>query len=97
MEDFETINPFTLAPWIGRVETITDDGERSAGLRPAKMELYGSLSAAPHKTTWLAWGCVVETPMLAQEGPRLERFSFTLGTRAGQNPFMENWQLQLMR
>lgn len=28
-----------------------------------------------------------EIPTLVQGGPRLEKFSFTLGTRAGQNPF----------
>ncbi|KAF4342106.1 reverse transcriptase, partial [Fusarium beomiforme] len=27
MEELETINPFTLAPWVERVQAIVDDGD----------------------------------------------------------------------
>jgi hypothetical protein len=62
MEDSETINPFTLAPWTDRIETTTDDGEAepwSEARHDGSVRIAVSSSA---RNGLLGVGGVVETP-----------------------------------
>lgn len=86
-KDLETNNPFTLAPWAGRIETTADDSDlesRSEANLDGVVRIAVSSSA---RNDLVGVAGVIEMPTLTQGGPRLEKFSFNLGTRAGQTPF----------
>ncbi|KAJ0133094.1 Uncharacterized protein HZ326_23838 [Fusarium oxysporum f. sp. albedinis] len=87
MEELETINPFTLAPWVERVQTIVDDGD---SLGTTQADLGWAVRAAVSSSARngvVGVGGVIEIPASVRGGPELERFSFTLGMRTEQNPF----------
>ncbi|KAL9572236.1 hypothetical protein ACKAV7_003619 [Fusarium commune] len=87
MEELETINPFTLAPWVERVQTIVDDGD---SLGTTQADLGWAVRAAVSSSARngvVGVGGVIEIPASVRGGPKLERFSFTLGMRTEQNPF----------
>jgi exonuclease III len=87
MEELETINPFTLAPWVERVQTIVDDGD-SLGIMQADLgwAVRAAVSSSARNGV-VGVGGVIEIPASVRGGPKLERFSFTLGMRTEQNPF----------
>ncbi|KAL9561366.1 hypothetical protein ACKAV7_014721 [Fusarium commune] len=87
MEELETINPFTLAPWVERVQTIVDDGD-SLGTMQADLgwAVRAAVSSSARNGV-VGVGGVIEIPASVRGGPKLERFSFTLGMRTEQNPF----------
>jgi ribonuclease HI len=87
MEELETINPFTIAPWTQRVQTILADEDDS---ETTQADLGWAVRVAVSSSTRngvVGVGGVIEIPASARGGPRLERFSFTLGMRTEQNPF----------
>ena len=87
MEELETINPFTLAPWVEWVQAIVDDRD---SLRMRQADLGWTVRTAVSSSARngvVGVGGVIEIPASARGGPKLERFSFTLGMRTEQNPF----------
>ncbi|GKU07113.1 unnamed protein product, partial [Fusarium langsethiae] len=87
MEELETISPFTLAPWVERVQTMVDDGD---SLRTTQADLGWAVRIAVSSSARngvVGVGGVIEIPASVRGGPKLERFSFTLGMRTEQNPF----------
>ncbi|RYO85131.1 hypothetical protein DL766_007358 [Monosporascus sp. MC13-8B] len=80
MEDLETINPFTLAPWTERVQTTGEENAEST--RPNTKGAVRIAISSSARNGVVGVGGVVEMP-----GPKLEKFSFTHGKRTEQNPF----------
>ncbi|GKU11645.1 unnamed protein product [Fusarium langsethiae] len=87
MEELETINPFTLAPWIERVQTIVNDGDNSAMTQADLGWAVRTAVSSLVRNGVVGVGGVIEIPASVRGGPKLERFSFTLGMRTEQNPF----------
>ncbi|EXA29119.1 hypothetical protein FOVG_19340 [Fusarium oxysporum f. sp. pisi HDV247] len=87
MEELERINPFTLASWAERVQTIVDE-EDSLGTMQADLgwAVRTAMSSSARNGV-VGVGGVIETPASVRGGPKLECFSFTLGMRTEQNPF----------
>jgi ribonuclease HI/exonuclease III len=84
MEELETINPFTLAPWEKRVRTVTDEtAAEKLGMNWA-VRVAVSSSA---RNGLVGIGGVTEVSMSARSKPRLRTFHSTLGTRSQQNPY----------
>lgn len=87
MEELETVNPFTLAPWAERVQTIVVDKDET---ETRQADLGWAIRVAVSSSARngvVGVGGVIEIPLSVRGGPRLERFSFTLGMRTEQNPF----------
>uniref|UniRef100_A0A8H7K5N7 RNase H type-1 domain-containing protein n=1 Tax=Bionectria ochroleuca TaxID=29856 RepID=A0A8H7K5N7_BIOOC len=87
MEELETINPFTLAPWVARVQTIVDDGDNSEIKQADLGWAVRTAVSSSARNGVVGVGGVIEIPASVRGGPKLERFSFTLGMRTEQNPF----------
>jgi hypothetical protein len=87
MEEITMINPFMLALWVKRVQTILADGN---DLRKTLVDIGWTVCAAVSSLVW-SWvgrvGGVIEVPASVQGRPKLERFSFTVGLRMEQNLF----------
>ncbi len=84
MEDLETINPFTLAPWEKRVQTITD--ETAAMQVDAGWAVRLAVSSSARNGV-VGMGGVVELPASGSDNSKVETFFSTLGTRLEQNPY----------
>lgn len=87
MEELETINPFTLAPWVERAQTIITD---ESGAETTEVGSGGAVRIAlssSARNDVVGVGGVIEILIQAHGSSMLERFSFTLGTRKDQNPF----------
>jgi hypothetical protein len=84
MEKMETINPFTLAPWEQRVQTIAD--EIAARQADAGWAIRIAVSSSARNEV-VGVGGTIRIPESVQGGPGLETFSFTLGMRTEQNPY----------
>jgi hypothetical protein len=82
MEELETINPFTLAPWEKRVQTITD--ETAAEKVDAAVRVAVSSSA---RNGLVGIGGATQLATSARSKPKLRTFYSTLGTRSQQNPY----------
>ncbi|RKK91058.1 hypothetical protein BFJ68_g16279, partial [Fusarium oxysporum] len=89
MEELETINPFTLAPWVERVQTIVDDGDNSAMTQADLGWAVRTAVSSSARNGVVGVGGVIKIPASVRGGPKFERFSFTLGMRTEQNPFSE--------
>jgi ribonuclease HI len=87
MEELETISPFTLAPWVERVQTIVDDGDSVGTMQADLGWAVRTAVSSSARNGVVGVGGVIEIPASVREGPKLERFSFTLGIRTEQNPF----------
>ncbi|EGU72476.1 hypothetical protein FOXB_17015, partial [Fusarium oxysporum f. sp. conglutinans Fo5176] len=87
MEELETVNPFTLAPWVERVQTIVDDGDNSAMTQADLGWAVRTAVSSSARNGVVGVGGVIEISASVRGGPKLERFSFTLGMRTEQNPF----------
>lgn len=87
VEELETINPFTLAPWAERVQTILVDGDNSETTQADLGWAVRVAVSSSARNGIVGVGGVIEIPALVRGGPKLERFSFTLGMRTEQNPF----------
>jgi hypothetical protein len=84
MENLETINPFTLAPWEKRMQTIVvESAAKQADLVSAVRIAVNSSS----RNGVVGIGGAIEILTAARSERRLETFSSTLGTRAEQNPY----------
>ncbi len=84
MEDLETINPFTLAPWEERVQTVTDETATMQANVGWAVRIAVSSSA---RNGVVGMGGVVDVPALGSDNSKVETFSFTLGTRSEQSPY----------
>lgn len=84
VEEMETIEPFTLAPWKDRVRTVVDDKTDQEVNTRRKIRIAVS-SSARHGVVGV--GGAIELPAAVQGGPSLETFSFTLGMRTEQSPY----------
>ncbi|KAM9873258.1 reverse transcriptase, partial [Verticillium dahliae] len=83
MEDLETINPFTLPPWMERVQTVTEWNDEDATLTRVDEEATVRIAVSSSaRNEVVGVGGTVKGP-----GTRLETFSFTHGMRTDQNPF----------
>lgn len=85
MEELETINPYTLAPWEKRALTITDDTAPKLNVDCAVRIAVSSSS----RNGVVGMGGAIEIHKSAQNGPSDETLSFstTLGKREEQNPY----------
>ena len=86
VEELETINPFTLAPWAERVQTILVNGDISETTQADLGWAVRVAVSSSARNGIVGVGGVIEIPAV-RGGPKLERFSFTLGMRTEQNPF----------
>jgi hypothetical protein len=86
MEELETINPCTLAPWAKRVQTITD--ESASTQLGARWGVRIAVSSSARNGI-VGMGGVIEIHKSARSNPGNEILSFssTLGTRDKQNPY----------
>src|SRR5258708_12931850 len=82
MEELETINPFTLAPWEKRVQTITD--ETAAEEVDAAVRVAVSSSA---RNGLVGIGGATQLVTSARSKPKPRTFYSTIGTRSQQNPY----------
>ena len=88
MEELETINPFTLAPWAERLQAIMDDGDAAAAAARADLGWAVRVAVSSSARNGLVGvGGAVDLPASVRGGPKVEPFSFTLGMRTDQNPF----------
>ncbi len=85
IEELETINPFTLAPWEKRVQTITD--ETAAMQADAGWAVRIAVSSSSAGNDVVGMGGVVELPASGSDNSKVETFSSTLGTRSEQSPY----------
>lgn len=84
MEQLETIQPFTLAPWEERVEAITDEAVPRESEAGWAIRVAVSSSA---RNDVVGVGGAVQIPLSVRSFPKLETFSSTLGMRTEQNPY----------
>ena len=86
MEELETINPCTLAPWEKRVQIITD--ESASTQLGARWGVRIAVSSSARNSV-VGIGRVIEIHKLTRGNPRNEILSFssTLGSRDKQNPY----------
>jgi ribonuclease HI len=82
MEQLETINPFTLAPWEKRVHTIID--ETVADRMDAAVCVAVSCSV---RKGLVGIGGATEMATSARKKPVRRTFYITIGTRSQQNPY----------
>ncbi|CRK27147.1 hypothetical protein BN1723_013944, partial [Verticillium longisporum] len=83
MEDLETINPFTLPPWMERVQTVTEWNDDDATLTRVDEDVTVRIAVSSSaRNEVVGVGGIIKGP-----GTRLETFSFTHGMRTEQNPF----------
>jgi ribonuclease HI len=85
MEEMETINPVTLAPWEKRVETVVEmeitrqpDTNRAA---------YIAVSSSARNGV-VGFGAAIKTRKHVGDAPTVETLSVTLGPRTEQNPYV---------
>lgn len=88
MEELETINPFTLAPWVARVQTIVDDGDNSEMTQADLGWAVRTAVSSSARNGVVGVGGVIEIPASVRGGPKLERFSFTLRHENGAEPVL---------
>ena len=84
MEELETINPFTLAPWEKRIQTITD--ETAAEKVDTTWAVRAAVSSSA-RNGLVGIGGAIQLTTSARSKPRLRTFYSTLGTRSQQNPY----------
>ena len=85
MEEMETINPFTLAPWEKRVQTAINkeiirqlDTSRAAYIAVSSSERNGIVG----------FGAAIKTRKHVRDDPTIKTVSSTLGLRTEQNPYV---------
>jgi hypothetical protein len=83
MDSLETINPFTLAPWEKRTQTITDEAATELAHGGASVRIAASSSA---QNGVVGIGGAIEIQASPKSDLTAETFS-TLGTRTYQNPY----------
>jgi ribonuclease HI len=84
MEQLETIQPLTLAPWKERVEATTDGTAAREAEAGWAIRVAVSSSA---RNGIVGVGGAIQIPLSMQGGPKLQTFSLTLGLRTEQNPY----------
>ena len=84
MEKLETINPFTLAPWEKRLQTIAD--ETAAEKVDAGWAVRIDVSSSA-RNDLVGIGGAIQLATSVRGSPKLETFSSTLGMRSQQNPY----------
>ena len=85
MEGMETINPFALAPWEKRVDTIIDE---TAAARQVDINWAIRIAVSSSaRNSVVGIGGVIQTQTSLGDSPRLETFSSTLGKRSEQNAY----------
>jgi hypothetical protein len=84
MDELETINPFTLAPWEERIPAFTD--ETTATLRNDGYDIRITVSSSA-RNGLVGVGGAVTLPAAVYGSPKLGTFSSTLGPRSEQNPY----------
>ncbi len=82
MEELETINPFTIAPWEKRVHTIVD--EAAADKVDAAVRVAVSCSV---RNGLVGIGGATQLATSARSKPKRRTFYATIGTRSQQNPY----------
>ncbi|KAJ6436906.1 reverse transcriptase [Purpureocillium lavendulum] len=87
MEELETINPFTLAPWAERLQAIMDEGDAATAARADLGWAVRVAASSSARNGLVGVGGAVDLPASVPGGPKVEPFSFTLGMRTEQNPF----------
>ena len=84
MEHLETINPFTLAPWVRRVEVIADESAAT------QIEMGWTVRVAVSssgRNGVVGIGGAMALKTSTRSGARTEAMSCTLGLRTEHNPY----------
>ena len=84
LENLETINPFVLAPWEGRVDATV--GETATAQMETGWAVRIAVSSSGRNNK-VGMGGVVRFPLSMRGGPKDETFHFTLGPRTEQDPY----------
>lgn len=87
VDELETINPFSLAPWAERIRTITDDDDAATGIEAGADGVMHVAVSSSARNGLVGSGAVLELSPTSGQGAGLGRHSFTLGLRTKQNPF----------
>ncbi|OAQ60858.1 reverse transcriptase [Purpureocillium lilacinum] len=87
VDELETINPFSLAPWAERIRTITDDDDAATGTEAGADGVMHVAVSSSARNGLVGSGAVIELSPTSGQAAGLERHSFTLGLRTEQNPF----------
>lgn len=82
MEELETINPFTLAPWEKRVHTITDETAEDKEETAVRIAVSCSV-----RNGLVGIGGATQLATSARSKPKRRTFYATIGTRSQQNPY----------
>ncbi|KYK57509.1 hypothetical protein DCS_04519 [Drechmeria coniospora] len=87
MDELETINPFTLSPWEERTQTRVDvEGDPGSGQPDAGWAVCVAVTSSARNSV-VGIGAAIDVPISVRGGPKIERYSFTLGMRTEQSPF----------
>lgn len=87
LSELETIQPFTLAPWDGRIQVNDKQADDTTPPRAgADRPVYAAVSSSGRNGV-VGVGGAVQMPDDGENGPRTETFCFTLGPRTEQNPY----------
>ena len=82
MEELETINPFTLAPWEKRVQTITDK------IIPDKVDASVRVAVScSARNGVVGFGVATQLATSTRSKPKRRTFYSTIGSRSQQNPY----------
>jgi hypothetical protein len=81
IEQLETIQPLTLAPWEERIADEAAAREAEAG-----WAIHIAVSSSARNDV-VGVGGAIHILMSIRGGPKLETFSFTFGARTEQNPY----------
>ncbi|KAL2019391.1 hypothetical protein VTK56DRAFT_9682 [Thermocarpiscus australiensis] len=84
LESLETISPFVLEPWQGRVDTNVDETAAAQMETDCAVQIAVSSSGRNNK---VGMGGVVHIPLSIPDGPRDDTFNLTLGPGTEQNPY----------
>ena len=82
MEELETINPFTLAPWEKRVQTITDQATPDE----ANVAVQVAVSCSAQNGI-VGFGVATQRTTSTHSKPKRKTFYSTIGSRSQQNPY----------
>jgi ribonuclease HI len=84
MESLETVNPFTLAPWEKRMQTIVDESIAGRATTDRAIRIAVSSSA---RNAVVGVGGAIEIQTSVQSDLNVETFFTTLGMRSEQNTY----------
>ncbi|EEA25303.1 reverse transcriptase, putative [Talaromyces marneffei ATCC 18224] len=87
IEQIETIQAFTVSPWIGRIRTICEtDGDKAIDIAGKAIGILIATSASA-RSGMVGMGGYIRDTQADNNGTDISRYSITLGKRTEQNPY----------